>query len=373
MKLDDNFDDEYNTGGKSDSRSMYTYTIAAVSLIFLCILVMVFAMNIKKKPSSPAVSANTVYGNQGTGVVSADALEYTGSGLHVNDLDFWHDYDDEKNPAPVQTQVEVTEPEVTENELDPSTDGLHTLITYKDGTEEWLEINPYLALNDYNESNFVFVNNIMKYYENGVNVSYAGVDLSKNEDYVDFERLKSAGIDYVMIRLGQRGFVSGEITLDENFQDNYDRASAAGLDIGVYFFSQAITVEEAKEEAEFVIATLSENKINYPVVFYMEDVSGSDVRTKDLTQMARTNIAIAFMDAVEEAGYIPIICGNKEFLLKKISFGSLIGYEVWLCQEADTPDFPYEYSMWRYTEFGNIAGISGYANLNICFKDYSIY
>ena len=371
MKLDDNFDDdEFYNDGKNGSSS-YTYTIAAVSLIFLCILIIVLAVNKdkNKRPAQTSVSYDaTAVQSSGDEIVTGD--------LQVDDLDFWHDYDDTKEPDTTTTTPEpVTEPEpdetVPEYE-DPATDGKHTLITYKDGTEEWLEINPYLALNTYNDSNFVYVNNIMKYYENGSNVSFTGVDLSKNNDYVDFSRLASAGIDYVMLRLGTRGFISGEISLDENFQDNYDRATAAGLDVGVYFFSQAITKDEAIEEAEFVIASLSENAIDYPVVFYMEDVNGTDVRTKDLTQMARTNIAIAFMNAVKAAGYCPVIAGNKEYLLKKVSFGSLIGYDVWLIQEADTPDFPYEYTMWRYTSFGQIPGVSGYANLNICFTDYTI-
>ena len=369
MKLDDNFDDDEFYNDNKNSNSYMMYTVAAVSLVFLFILVIVIAMNPQKKKTGSTTSYNYVPGTTDDTITVGD--------LQVDDLDFWHDYDDQVEPSAkpnsTATDTTVTEPSPEPSEvLDPSMDGKHTLITYKDGTEEWLEINPYLALNTYNDANFVYVNNLMKYYENGSNVSFSGVDLSKNNDYVDFDRLKNAGIDYVMLRLGTRGFISGEISIDENFQDNYDRATAAGLDVGVYFFSQAITKEEAIEEAEFVIASLSQNAISYPVAFYMEDVAGTDVRTNDLTQMARTNIAIAFMNAVKAAGYCPIICGNKEWLLKKVSFGSLIGYDVWLLQDADTPDFPYEYEMWRYNSFGEIPGVSGYANLCISFTDYTI-
>ena len=123
-----------------------------------------------------------------------------------------------------------------------------------------------------------------------------------------------------------------------------------------------------------IIKTLSENSISprYPIVFYMENVSSGKSRTDSLNQLLRTNIAIAFMDRIKQAGYVPMIYGNKEYLLKKISFGSLIGYDVWLYDEGDTPDFPYQYNMWKYTSKGNISGIAGYAKVDISFTDYTI-
>ena len=144
------------------------------------------------------------------------------------------------------------------------------------------------------------------------------------------------------------------------------------MDVGVYFFSQAITEEEALEEAEYVISALSENEIQYPVVFYMDNVSGMECRIDDLDKMERTNIALTFMERIEEAGYIPMFYGDKEWLIQNLSLGSMIGYDIWYAEEGDLPDFPYEFAMWQYTTSGRIEGISGNANLSICFIDYSV-
>ena len=190
-------------------------------------------------------------------------------------------------------------------------------------------------------------------------------------DYVDFIKLKNAGVDYVMLRIASRGYSTGEILADENFEDNYKRAKDAGLDVGIYFFSQAITKDEAIEEANYIINTVSANDIKYPVVFYMEEINSSDVRTKELNQMLRTNIAIAFMDTVKSAGFTPMIYGNKEYLIKRVSLGSLTSYDIWLGENGDVPDFPYEFNMWRYTNIGKIDGVAGVAHLNICFTDYT--
>jgi len=390
MKLDDDFDldyKEYNNSKHFKQSPMYTYTLLSVVLVMITILGIVVLTN-NKSQSNHSASANmysqTVSGAEAMGQEqynlekSVDEL-ISGSTLVASDLDFWDDdYGKDKNKeknkessATSSTSENALTDGAESDKVDPSNNGSKTCITYSDGTEEWIDINPYLVTNPYNNANLVNVNNIMKYYDNHVNTSFVGVDLSKNDDYVDFNKLKNAGVDYVMLRVGSRGYSTGDIIADDNFADNYKRAREAGLDVGVYFFSQAITKDEAVEEANFVIETISGNEIKYPVVYYIEEVNSADVRTKDLNQMLRTNIAIAFMDSVRDAGYVPMLYGNKEYLLKKCSFGSLTGYDIWLGENGDIPDFPYEFNMWRYTNLGKIDGIAGVAHLNICFTDYS--
>lgn len=390
MKLDDDFDldyKEYNNSKHFKQSPMYTYTLLSVVLVMITILGIVLLTN-NKPQSNHSASANmysqTVSGAEAMGQEqynlekSVDEL-ISGSTLVASDLDFWDDdYGKDKNKeknkessATSSTSENALTDGAESDKVDPSNNGNKTCITYSDGTEEWIDINPYLVTNPYNNANLVNVNNIMKYYDNHVNTSFVGVDLSKNDDYVDFNKLKNAGVDYVMLRVGSRGYSTGDIIADDNFADNYKRAREAGLDVGVYFFSQAITKDEAVEEANFVIETISGNEIKYPVVYYIEEVNSADVRTKDLNQMLRTNIAIAFMDSVRNAGYVPMLYGNKEYLLKKCSFGSLTGYDIWLGENGDIPDFPYEFNMWRYTNLGKIDGVAGVAHLNICFTDYS--
>lgn len=372
MKLDDDFDlDEYDMHEKTDgekfkSSPVFFYTIFSVILIMITILGLVVLTNQKPSNKENSVSYEGMVNNQ------SDVDQYiSGSTLTASDLDFWHDYDEDNKDSQSSNEI------ISESDnavLDPATDGKHIKIEYDNGTTEWLDINPYLALNTYNYSNLVYSNGVMKYYVNNVKSSFAGVDLSKNNDYVDFNKVKKAGIDYCMLKFGQRGYETGELSLDDNFLDNAKRAESAELGIGLYFYSQAITKEEAVEEAEYIIHTLSENAISprYPIVFYMEKNPAGNSRTDKLNQLLRTNIAIAFMDRIKQAGYVPMIYGNKEYLLKKVSFGSLIGYDVWLNDEHDTPDFPYQFNMWKYTSKGNINGIAGFANVDICFTDYTI-
>ena len=370
MKLDDDFDEdyEYKSDYNSNKRSnKLINTCLIISISFALVIGLVFYIN-SKSENSINHNKNVSVNNTETEIAKSVDELISGSTLTADQLDFWHDYDE---PPVVSSSIN----QISDNDSsNPMEDGKHTKITYENGTEEWIDINPYLALNNYNYSNLVLKNNILKYYDNHENVSFAGVDLSQIEDYVDFNRLKNAGIDYVMLKIGQRGYSSGQINIDENFVDNATRAYNAGLDIGVYFFSEAITPTEAVEEADFVIRTLSDNaltgKITYPVVFYSDDINKNQSRAYGLNQLLRTNIAIAFMDEVRKFGYKPMISGNKEFMLKKLSFGSLIGYDKWLFDDANVPDFPYEFNMWRYSSTTKINGIAGYANMNISFTDY---
>lgn len=383
MRLDDDFEDDYDYDDYYDqemtrrsSAATFRYAVIIGSVSVLGILLIVLLLNsgngqgggaqVSSQYSETLTAAEQEH-LQNTMLENSVEDLLSGSTLTADDLDIW-----DEQPWNTVSEDEPEESSSVVEKNDPATDGLHTLIVHDNGTEEWVSINQYLARNDYDYSGLVYQRPLMKYYENNTRVSYAGVDISKTQDYVDFFELRRAGIDFVMLRLGQRGYSSGEITLDEYFMDNLKRASEAGLDVGVYFFSQAVTVEEAEEEAQFVIDTLSENKIQYPVVFAMDSIPNEVSRIDSLDKMERTNIALAFMDKIRENGYFSMIYGDKEWLIQKLSLGSMIGYDVWLSQEKDIPDYPYQFVMWQYTTHGSVAGIAGDANLNICFIDYSV-
>lgn len=256
---------------------------------------------------------------------------------------------------------------------DPATDGQHTAVTNREGKEEWVLISPYLAKNTYDFTKMEEKAGLKRYMENGKKISYVGVDLSKQNGDVNFASVKAAGVDYVMIRLGGRGYSSGQITLDENFKKNMDGAVEAGLDIGVYFYSQAISQEEAAQEAAFIIQNLApyQAQVKYPVALDMEFVANDEARIDGLSKEDKTAIAAAFLEGVKGAGYVPMIYGDKEWLLKEIDLTKLQEYDVWLAQEEELPDYPYEYTMWQYATDGVLNGVTGDANLNICFVGYS--
>jgi len=265
----------------------------------------------------------------------------------------------------------VSEDDESEEKKDPKDDGKHTLVEYSDGTEEWVVISPYLPKNTYDFTKLVSSDDQMKYELDGKSVSFIGVDISKYQGEVDFYQLKDAGIDYVMLRVGARGYSSGKIIMDEYFATNIQKATEAGLDIGVYFYSQALTTDEAIEEANVVIQSLEGYTLQYPVAFDMEYVENDTARVESLSRADKTAITKAFLDTIQAAGYRAMIYGNKEWLIKRIDLSQLKDYEIWLSQQKDIPDYPYKFSMWQYTTSAEIHGIEGYANLNICFIDYS--
>ncbi len=303
---------------------------------------------------------------------SVDEL-VSGSTLTSDQLSFWDDEEEEVQATESESDDVVdTVTEEKLEEVDPSTDGNHTLIIYENNEEEWVAINSYLSLHKYDFSGLVYEEPLMKYFENSAKLSYAGVSISKEEGYVDFNKLKKAGIQYVMIRLGQRGYGSGQLSLDENYSDNMKRANDAGLDVGVYFYSQAITEAEAVEEANLVIEHLKEYTIAYPVAYVMEKIADDSSRTEKLTVNEKTKVATSFLSTIEAAGYNGVLYGNKEWLIKQLDLTKLKDYDTWLSQNTDIPDYPYKFTMWEYSKTNSIDGIAGNANLSISFIDYGL-
>jgi len=365
MRLPDDYDD------RSGLTPTVVSAIVAVTMFVAVIFVVVLLINHDDRGSG---NHNAVQSTQQTpqpassGIVYPDTDEIlSGSKLTPDDLDFWDMYP--PSPSPSVTPEPAASSEAVQS--DPATDGKHTLIQYSNGKEEWVLISPYLPKHDYDFTKLVCQSDLMKYYEDGKQVSFVGIDVSKFQDYIDFVKVKKAGIHFVMIRVGARGYGTGQLIVDEYFSDNIKRATDAGLDVGVYFYSQAVTVDEAIEEANLVIENLGEYQITYPVAFDMELIENDTARTDTLSKTERTAITKAFLDTIAAAGYKTIIYGNKQWLIKEIDMSKLTAYDVWLAQEADIPDYPYKFTMWQYSKTGNIDGIAGYVDLNISFIDYS--
>lgn len=360
MRLPDDYDE------KSGLTPTVMTAVVIVTLFVLAILGVVLYWN-SGLVDNWSRSINTVQESQTTSTdPSLDLSQWIGdSDLSPDDLDFWNRY-----PIPTPTPIPTAEP-VVEKELDISEDGKHTLIIHDDGSEEWVLISPNRPRNGYDYTKLVCQSNLMKYYENGKKVSYVGVDISDEQDYVDFAKVKKAGIDYVMIRLGARGYSTGQLILDDYFEDNIKRATNAGLDVGVYFFSQAITVEEAQEEANMVLEHLEGYDVDYPVALDMEFVGSDFARTDALTIAEQTDIAMIFLQTIEGAGYKTIIYGDKEWLIQQIDLSKLTAYDVWLSQPGDIPDYPYHFAMWQYDYEGSVDGIAGGVNMNISFVKYT--
>lgn len=207
----------------------------------------------------------------------------------------------------------------------------------------------------------------MRYVVDGEVKSRVGVDVSENQHDVDWEAVAADGIDFAMVRVGYRGATEGDLYLDEMFWANLDGARAAGLDCGVYFFSQARTVDEAVEEADYVLTYLNGTPLEYPVVFDSEEVvmNLETSRTTGLTDDQMTTIAQAFCRRIEEAGYRAMVYGNGDDM-SRYDYEGISDYPVWWAEyETPAPDHDLDITMWQYTNAGEVAGIPAAVDLNI--------
>lgn len=360
------YHDDYDDYSKNK-----TFTIAAVLSIaaIVCVVVLVLLANankLKRKVSSVSFvsSDNIETENEISSISSSEKLT-------VSDLDFYDMYKNEEVAPAISTDT-TTLP--VEAEPDESTDGKHTLVTNIDGTTEWVAISPNLQKNAYDLTNLVNSAGKYKYFEEDKCVSAFGLDISKSQDYIDFNKLKKAGADFVMIRVASRGYQSGQINADDYFKDNLKRATDAGLEVGVYFVSNAITEDEAREEAQFVIDCVGTYKLTYPIMYVMEYASNDTSRIDKLSKNDKTMIARAFLNKTKEAGFKPMVYGSKEWLLKEVDLSKLIGDYDFCLNETDSEliDYPYKFSMWKYNLDGTIDGISGSVPFIISFIDYTL-
>lgn len=223
-------------------------------------------------------------------------------------------------------------------------------------------VSPYNFDNLKNEQGRFF------YYEDGNLVSQTAVDVSDLQGKIDWERVSEDGIDFAMIRLGRRGYTEGNIYLDNYYYENVSGVQSEGMPFGVYFFSQAITEDEAIEEANFVIKHLSGSGISYPVVFDHEPVESADGRANNLSKNKLTHITKAFCQKIEDAGYTPMIYGNA-FDMERLNLNDLKGIDVWYAEyESSQPTGQFDFAMWQYSSTANVSGINTQADLSILFK-----
>lgn len=195
-----------------------------------------------------------------------------------------------------------------------------------------------------------------------------GVDVSVWQGEIDWQQVSQAGMEFAMIRLGYRGTTQGGLGEDAYAKTNYEKASAAGLQVGGYFFSQAVTPEEAVEEAEFVLDMIRGWNITMPIVYDWE-YGGADSRTANVDARTLTDCTLAFCRTIEKAGYEAMIYFNEDQSHKAMYLGELTDYGFWLAQYGKMLDYPYQVDMWQYTSTGTVPGIDGNVDINLLF-DY---
>lgn len=195
-----------------------------------------------------------------------------------------------------------------------------------------------------------------------------GIDVSYYQSDIDWEKVKNAGYDFAIIRIGYRGYgSSGVLKEDTAFAKHIEGAQKAGMDVGVYFFAQAINEQEALEEANFVLDSLKEYELQLPVVYDPELIRNEDARTNNVSGEQFTKNTIAFCNAIKDAGFEPMIYSNMFWEAFLFDMTQLQDYPIWYADYETIPQTPYDFTMWQYSEKGIVDGIEGNVDLNIWF------
>ena len=242
----------------------------------------------------------------------------------------------------------------------------------KKGNYIFADIDQSLAKSDYNTAGFKRGSDGYMTYSDDKNTStYTGVDLSRYNSDIDFAKAKAAGIDYAMIRCGYRAYGSGLLTKDTSYDKYMTGALTNNMDVGVYFYSQAINRDEAVEEANYVLDLIRPYNVTYPVAIDIEAIENDSFRQEKLSAAELTDVVIAFCDTIKSAGYTPLIYSNLLYFMDNVELSRLESYDKWFAgYQTASPYYPYKYTMWQYTSTGTVSGISGNVDINICFKNY---
>ncbi len=229
----------------------------------------------------------------------------------------------------------------------------------------WIPIDERLPKNSFTEESFTEEESGYRYHVDG---SRMGIDVSSYQGEIDWRAVADSGIEFAIIRAGYRGYTSGALMEDTCFYRNIQGALEAGLDVGVYIFSQAINEAEAIEEADMVLSMVEDYRLTLPIVFDWENVSSSAARTNGISVQQLTDCAIAFCERVERRGYDSTVYFNQLLGYQYYDLTQLTEYDWWLADYNAVPAFYYGgYEMWQYTSSGKVPGIKGNVDLDIMF------
>lgn len=234
---------------------------------------------------------------------------------------------------------------------------------------DWIWMTPLegVPANDLTEESFSSNDGRIEYTGTDYDV-LRGVDVSEHQLDIDWKQVAASGVDYAYVRVGWRGYTEGGLFEDAYFERNIQGALDAGLHVGVYMFSQAVTVQEAIEEADFVLERIGKYNVTLPVVFDWEKIEAAEARSHGLTMELRTDCARAFCETVKSAGYVPCVYFNRNLGYYGYDLTRLTDYEFWFSlPESGFPNFYYACDMWQYSFTETVPGIAEPTDMNLWF------
>lgn len=353
---EDDYDDDYEEHDYVQSvglaKKIIVIAAAAASLIVLILIVTIVIIPIffgisDTKEAEPVIQTDEI-------IVQDDEAADVQTISDEEDVTVVSSPEDERQDTVCEEQQEISNDE----QADPQDSNMST----DEGTE--VNVTELLSSGSVAETNQVTI----------------GIDVAKYQGTIDWTQVASSGIDFAMVRVGYRADTSREICADTNAKYNMQEASANGIKIGAYFFSTATTVEEAKEEANWVADYISQYQITYPVAYDCEGFDQPDSAQYNLTNAQRTDIAIAFLQEIYNRGYTPMfyssmgeLSGNAKWDTTRIE-GT---YRIWVSQYPSVPypqtaqsSYGGTHAMWQYTNRGTVAGISRPVDVNVAYFGY---
>jgi len=243
------------------------------------------------------------------------------------------------------------------------------MIQVNDGTGlVWLPEVEGMTINELKKEDFSSENGMITYSGDFLR----GIDVSEHQHEIDWSAVSKSGMaDFAFIRAGYRGYTEGGLFEDPWFRANIEGAKENGMYVGVYFFSQAISAEEAVEEAQYLLELIKDYEIDLPIVYDWEKMHVAGARTEGLGRDTLTDCAIAFCDAVESAGYESMIYLYPHLAYHSYDLSRLTDRQLWLSAPGEFPDFYYAHSWWQYSYEGAVPGIEGGTDLNLYFPNLS--
>lgn len=245
------------------------------------------------------------------------------------------------------------------------------LVVYNGGRYYFEDISRSIPKNPYQDCYFTENADGTWNYEdeNGV-IGHPGIDVSRFQGQIDWDTVGSQNIEFAILRLGYRGYSEGAIVPDETFEDNIQGALDAKLHVGVYFLTQATTMEEIDEEVTYVLEMLEPYEIDGPIVLDVENVADGEGRTAALSKEERTALIQHFFDEVKKADFKPMLYTNLKSLVLLMNYEDLADIPLWYAFYSRPIYFPYDYDILQYSETGHIEGIPEKVDLNLCMKPW---
>ncbi|SFB68842.1 glycoside hydrolase family 25 protein [Butyrivibrio sp. YAB3001] len=246
------------------------------------------------------------------------------------------------------------------------------MVVASSGKYYFFPILDSIAHHGFGDEDFVVGDDgFLKYVGNDTNVHVKkGIDVSRFQGKINWKKVADAGIDFAFIRVGLRGTKEGTLLVDDCFSDNIKGATENGIDVGVYFYSQALNEEEAKEELQIVLDNIEPYSIKYPVVIDIESADSDTARTNNMTSDDYENVVRVFCDMVRSAGYKPMVYGNVKSFTLLMDAKDVDDYGIWIAYYGTPLYYPYHFDVWQFSSTGTVDGIEGNVDLDICITEY---